>query len=467
MKLRKLFAAGLALVMTLAMAAPAFAAETKNSITVTNVKAGETYKAYKLFDATQSDDEKNISYTIAADSAWKSVLENYKYDLDNDGAEDTVFTFETIASDTTKLTVKYGAGVDAAHLAAYLAKNIPATAAAQEVTATEAGATFTGLELGYYFVTTTTGSLCALDTNNSKVVIEDKNSYPTVEKSADKTNASMGETITYTLKVNIPASADKAIKLVDTLDAGLTLVKAPESKANEYTVSVDGQKITIDFDAAYVKGLTAGTTVTLTYTAYINTASGVVSTGTNDNTVELTYSAYKQTAEAKVSTYMATFLKVNGEDKPLSDVTFKLTDKNDVEIEVVKVENADGSSAYRVADAATKAAADYKADTITTDANGEIKIEGLGSEQYKLVELSTQTGYNLLKEPVSFQINKANDLYANNEGSENDHNVIVNNTGIELPTTGGMGTTLFYIVGGLMVVCAGVVLVTKKRMGNK
>ena len=357
--------------------------------------------------------------------------------------------------------------MDAAHLAAYLAKNIPTTAAAQEVTATEAGATFTGLELGYYFVTTTTGSLCALDTNNSTVVIEDKNTYPTVEKSADKTNASMGETITYTLKVNIPASADKAIRLVDTLDAGLTLVNAPESKTGEYTVSVDGQKITIDFDAAYVKGLTAGTTVTLTYTAYINTASGVVSTRTNDNTVELTYSAYKQTAEAKVSTYMATFLKVNGEDKPLSGVTFKLTDKNDVEIEVVKVENADGSSAYRVADAATKAATGYKADTITTADNGEIKIEGLGSEQYKLVELSTQTGYNLLKEPVSFAITGANNLYANNEGTENDNNVIVNNTGIELPSTGGMGTTLFYIVGGLMVVCAGVVLVTKKRMGNK
>ena len=112
-------------------------------------------------------------------------------------------------------------------------------------------------------------------------------------------------------------------------------------------------------------------------------------------------------------------------------------------------------------------ATETAAANITTPANGVIEIQGLRNGTYKLVELSTLSGYNLLAGPVEFKIENANNTHSLNVEGVTDKNVIENNMGTLLPSTGGMGTTLFYIVGGLMVVCAGVVLVTKKRMGNK
>ena len=113
-----------------------------------------------------------------------------------------------------------------------------------------------------------------------------------------------------------------------------------------------------------------------------------------------------------------------------------------------------------------------------TDVNGILTFEGLNAGEYTITELVAPSGYNLLKDSITVKITEnANMGNANwtvtKDGttlSAGDDNLfsfnVENNSGKELPSTGGMGTTLFYVIGGLLVVGAGIALVTKKRMNK-
>ena len=118
-----------------------------------------------------------------------------------------------------------------------------------------------------------------------------------------------------------------------------------------------------------------------------------------------------------------------------------------------------------------------------TDAQGVLTFAGLNAGEYVITELVAPSGYNLLKDSITITITENADFSNANwtvtekvgdkdaktlsAGADNLFSFTVeNNSGTELPSTGGMGTTLFYILGGLLVVGAGVVLVTKKRMSK-
>lgn len=118
-----------------------------------------------------------------------------------------------------------------------------------------------------------------------------------------------------------------------------------------------------------------------------------------------------------------------------------------------------------------------------TNANGILTFEGLNAGTYTITELVAPDGYNLLKDPITVTIIAEADMTnANWTVTENvgygtkstlqvgDNNLfsfnVENNSGSELPSTGGMGTTIFYVLGSLLVVIAGVALVTKKRMSK-
>ena len=100
---------------------------------------------------------------------------------------------------------------------------------------------------------------------------------------------------------------------------------------------------------------------------------------------------------------------------------------------------------------------------MTTDENGEAKFEGLEDGTYELIEVVAPAGYNLLTAPVEATVS----------GSDTDtttlsvSKTIENNSGTVLPSTGGIGTTIFYVVGSILVVAAGVLLITKKRMSRE
>lgn len=115
------------------------------------------------------------------------------------------------------------------------------------------------------------------------------------------------------------------------------------------------------------------------------------------------------------------------------------------------------------------------ATVVTTDANGAAEFNGLKNGTYQLLEIKAPTGYNLLTDPVEVDINVelADDkILTEGEIVACEVNLSVtkqveNNTGVELPSTGGMGTTIFYTVGGLLMAAAVVLLITKKKLSNE
>ena len=113
------------------------------------------------------------------------------------------------------------------------------------------------------------------------------------------------------------------------------------------------------------------------------------------------------------------------------------------------------------------------------DKDGVLTFEGLGKGEYKITEIIAPQGYNLLKEPIKLVIAADSvtldgckwNVTANGDKLSADDGylyalTVKNSSGTELPSTGGIGTTIFYIVGSLLAVGAVILLVTKKRMGK-
>ncbi len=448
----------LALVMILSLAVPAFAAE----ITIENAKAGETYKAYKIFDVTISEGDTAYAYTIAANSEWKSVIENYKV------GDKAVFTLTPSANDANVLVVTYEGTIDGPALAKYLDENKTGKTVTQEVTAGEDGvAKFTDLAAGYYFVDTTLGSLCSLFTTDSEVKLEEKNTIPSLTKTQSDNALQIGEEVIYTITVTDAKGTDADITVHDVMEDGLTLVEGSfEIKVGEtvvddanYTINTaptDDCTFEIVFTADYVKSLAEGDQVVITYKAKLDKDAEIASE-TNDNSAWLTYS--EQTTEKKtvqLYTYKFDLDKVDSADKALAGAKFKLYDAETAG-NVIKVVATETAGVYRVADAT-----ETGIEEMETDANGQLTVIGLDAKVYWLEETVAPAGYNKLTAREKVDLSNGNVLRG-----EGTYGVkVVNQSGSELPETGGVGTTMFYLFGGIMVLAAVVLLVTKKRMTN-
>jgi len=153
---------------------------------------------------------------------------------------------------------------------------------------------------------------------------------------------------------------------------------------------------------------------------------------------------------------------MKGDEKtPLAGAKFTLSKNSDGSDPISLVEV--GKNVYRVA---TKDDVNTITE-ITTDATGAFTIQGLDSDTYYLTETAAPAGYNVLKSAIEVKVSDKGEVTYIYDGVEATGTVMVeNNTGAELPSTGGIGTTIFYVVGGLLVVAAGVLLVTRKRMSK-
>ncbi len=473
--MKKLFHSLLVLLCTAALLCgatlPAFAegAPTNGSITINDAANNETYDIYRIFDLESYTDDGKYSYTLS--EKWAAFKDNdtFKqyFELKNGYVHPKEGYNETTAAD---FAVKA--------LAFAKANNIrnDGTAVAANKTAS-----FNGLTLGYYLVDTSLGTLCSLDTTNPNATIIEKNSAPTIDKKilsnnteVTENNATIGSKINYQVTIRAKKGATGYI-LTDTLSAGLTLdqnsivVKKGDGTTitagvGTYTAETAEHSLTITFHQALLDTMTDTTDIVVTYSATLN-KDAVIHNDVNKNTVKLKYGKKGETTEktTETHTYKFDLVKTDASNTLLAGAKFKLYDAKTGgnEIKLTKVDE----HTYRPAVAGETGV------VIETLGNAPITIQGLANGTYWLEETQQPTGYNKLTERKSVKLENGNNTAtmegttynpANNGGLH-----IVNQSGTVLPGTGGMGTTLFYIVGGGLMVAAFVLLVAKKRMENK
>ena len=478
---KKLIAALLAVAMVCAMAIPAWAAggttAGTGSITIDKAVSGETYTIYKMFDLNSYDPTAGTySYTVV--SAWE--------DFFKDGAAgNSYITLEN--GHPTWVKGAQAADFAKAALAYATEKNITAT---KKETATSNTVSFTGLDLGYYLVDTSLGALCGLDTTKPDATINEKNEVPDIDKKvADsegnwvtENTAKIGDTVNYKVTITVQTANNRYV-LHDTMSEGLTFNKdsvkvtvgTEEVATTNYDVVTTGigtETFNVKFKDEYIATLAAGTKIEVTYSAVVN-AKAKVDSDKNTNEAHLVYGNKHETEKHETKTYLYEFdlIKFSGSTKKLlGGAQFKLYDAETGGNEIKLVKNEDDT--YRVA-TATETPVAY----IETVAGKTVKISGLDKKVYYLEETVPPAGYNGLTQRVKVDLStgskKVTTSYLN-DGTYDESLAssiggvaVVNNAGTTLPGTGGIGTTIFYVIGGGLMVAAAILLITKKRMENR
>ena len=475
--IKKLMAALLAVALLCVMAVPAFAAEGSGSITIDNALKGESYTAYKIFDVVSSKEEadgsKTYVYTVA--DGWSSFFE-----------QNNVKDYVTVDKNNQPTWVESKKSDADLQTFAKLALDYASTKSITGKTAIAADnqAVINGLTAGYYVVSTTAGSLCVLNTNGSSLQINEKNEAPTIDKKIDsnkETNdAAIGDVVNYTVTIHAKKGATGYV-LTDTMTKGLTFnndVKVTVGSneltpTRDYTVAtpVDGATFKVTFTENYLNTIDGDTEIVVSYTATVNKNAEIGTTTGNTNTAQLKY-GNKSTVDSKTTTYSYKFdlVKTDNSKKLLTGAKFKLYDSVAGTTPVKLIKDATTGN-YRVAETGETGAIEE----IEINSYNAVTISGLNKKTYYLEETLAPAGYNKLTERQPVELSKEGfnvDATINNPGSEGAEWTsggvrVINNTGATLPSTGGMGTTLFYVLGGGLMVAAVVLLVTKKRMENK
>lgn len=456
----------LAAVMVMAMTVVAFADNTTpgtatGTITVENPKNEETYTAYKIFDVTYSGEA--YAYTIDKNSKWLSVVQGYTVGLT---------LGDTATGDKYNVTMKNT--FNASEFAARLKAADKTDKGGQGLTIVNGKATISGLPLGYYFVSSTNGALCNLTTTDPDAVIHDKNDVP-FSKTDDKESVELGEVVTYTITGKVPNTTgfrEYVYKISDTMSEGLTFNEASlEVKVGTTTLSKDTgytfTKKNNGFELIIpVKDLQSnvGETITVTYTAKVN-ENAIAKISKNEATLTYTNNPVESTTtttEKQEQKVYSAKITIDKYDTAVADKSSKLQDAKFI------LKNSVNQYYKYNTDTGVIDWVDNKeqADVFITNAKGEASINGLKDGNYKLYEIEAPKGYNLLKDPINIAINGKDGTIINVDKLTVKEEV-GNSKGSLLPSTGGIGTTIFYVLGGILVLGAAIVLVTKRRMNEK
>ena len=433
--------------------------------------ATNTYKVYRVFDATSDGENTHISYKLNANhAADKKVPAGFTVD-----AVGNVRYHDPDATALTDADIKAIKGyVTEADLVATVT-----TAAGEEYFRLE------NLPYGYYYISTTTGTLVTVDSTNPNVTVQDKNKVPTLDKKitgvtdgaldADgkKALAQVGTTVNYKATITIGKAA-KGYVFHDDMGSGLKLVTstitvddndkdvaASDIKYNLLTNTAD-DTIYIEFDDTYIGKLAVGKVITISYDATVTSdALTIYQNGEGKNTASLDYAhstgtSSTPTKETEVHNAKLTVKKIQpgdgpAEQKPLAGAGF-----------VIK--KADKYYKYTVNETTKKPSVEWVDDIKdateqVSDEDGNVPaFTGLADGTYTLVEKTTPAGYNTA-EDFNFEIVK---------GDYSEKNLVwnipvLNVKGIELPSTGGMGTVAFAVVGLIVMAGAAVTLIIKKR----
>lgn len=477
----------MALVMVLGLSITASAADTY-SITINNSAEGHTYEAYQIFAGDLNDGVlSNIVWGSGVSEAGQTALGN---------AAEKAETLKTEAD----------AKAFAKEVAPYLT-----TAAASTNTVTDGKYVISGLAAGYYLVKDQDGSLTGDSDSYTEYIIkvvgnttaDPKSDVPTVQKKVKDINDSTDDTMTdwqdsadhdigdsvpfqlkATLADNVSSYTTYKVVFHDTLSKGLTYnndakvyIDGKETSGFTVTATVNADgttTLTVSCDDVKALGAKNSSVITVEYTATLNTNAVLGSAG-NPNEVYLEYSNNPNKSEAGnnetgntpkdvviIFTYKTIVNKVDGEGKPLTGAEFTLEKYN---------KETDKWEAITV---------------VKNDAGTTFTFSGLDDGKYRLTETKTPAGYNTIA-TIEFTVTAEHDVLSDNpaltslsgnattgtltftsnttEGSLSAD--VVNKAGATLPETGGIGTTIFYVVGGILVVGAVVLLVARKRMNSE
>lgn len=466
---KKLASLLLALVMVFAVAVTVLA-EGSGSITVDNAVVGQTYTIYKIL-RLESYNANTNAYSYKATDAWEEFI-------NGDGS------IYVDVNEQGYVTWHKGADASAFAKAAQAYAGAHSIANQGSQTATSTTVKFESLELGYYLMDSTLGTLCALDTTTPDVIIKEKNEVPSNEKTVEEdssknygsvNDADIGQTVNFKSTVTLPVGSENVI-FHDKMSAGLTLKVesvqvytdvglTTKLKADSYTLKTSGLSDACTFEIAfsqeYLNDLQEKAVVYVVYSAVVN-ENAVVGGKGNPNTSHLSYGDErntKTTPGSNTTTYTWSFdvLKYgNGnETNVLANAEFVLLNSDRSKVAVVK--NGKLTDWMDLPAVGEDGSVVWPDNTILkTDENGKISIAGLDADTYYLREIKAPAGYNVLKDDVEVKIDPT--------VSDKTTVKVDNLSGTELPSTGGMGTTFFYVAGSILLLGAAVLLVTKKRM---
>lgn len=499
--MKKLMTLLAALTLALAIAVPAFAETTTTTYTITINNGTGTYAAYQIFKGDLHEKTlSNIEWGANVTDEGQTALGN---------AADKAKTITTEA--------------DAKAFAVEVAKYLTDPAAG---TGTDS---ITVSGPGYYLIKNTSVGEGEVFTDYILRVVGDvkvnpKSGKPTLDKQIRHNETGVwgvvgdnqiGDTVEFRTLTTVPIVSgytQYTYVIHDEMSAGLTSnVRSNEDvtiKVNDetvldknyYTVTVDEVNtnkftVTVDVLNAIKDGkMVEGNTLYTYYTGILNEKAKVYNDGKQDNKAYLEYSnnphdhATTNSTPVKVVydwTFKMGVKKVDGADgTPLTDAKFVLSKEKNCDLGAIGddgqphntenlislIKNSDGS--YTVAPAG------YNGSVVNVMTAGDITINGLDDATvYYLYETKAPAGYNRLTAAVRFEItatySDAGDnctsvtATVNNDVQSSVSVNVRNNKGSTLPSTGGIGTTLFYVIGGGLMAVAAVLLVTKKRMNNK
>lgn len=470
LKIKRILGVMMALVLILSTglsSSKVLAAGGNGEIKVTGTTQGKSYSAYKIFDLTQSGD--NVSYTIAQE--WKDFFTTgagTKYIVkDNSGKLNPI-----VVGGEIKYINITESNIEEFAKAAMGELNKEGIKKTQTKKADSETLTFSGLELGYYLVhpegatdkADGQNSIVSLTSTTPSAEVKVKGTYPTVEKKVDKPTADIGQELTYTLTSKVPDTTGYSkytFKMTDKLSKGLTFVSnsdevivtiGGETITEHVTKNINGQDLEVSFEMLKLQNK-VGQEIKITYKAKLN-KDAVITDKANPNEVTLEYSNDPKNHGStdttkdneKVFTAKVIVNKVDGKDKttPLAGAKFKL--KND-QGKYYKVDPSTKEVTWVHKDEATEV------ETKIVDRNATASFEGLAAGKYNLEETKAPDGYNLLTKDIEVEIKvtKENEtVTAIIDGQA----TVENNSGVALPGTGGMGTTLFTILGGGVILIA-------------
>lgn len=518
-KIKRLFASIAAILMAIGLvganAVPVMAdGNNDGTITINNPVANEHYDVYKVFDAVPDNAENpsSVSYTytkkggtdafltalqgstspftvtqVGTSNEYTVVWKSTDPEQTDTQKQEAVTSFLNAQKDNLGDAVKKIKPVTSADVTADTGyTNEVITAAAGE--SAPAHITLTGLDYGYYYITTTTGSAVLINSAAKNVTINEKNTVPSIDKkqglsnndnvtySDDPVHVNIGDTIYYQINVTVGKNNGTNYTITDTLSPGLSLnVTTREETAQEtvaggtikigdkalptdaytWTTTPDGntriQGFTIIINGTYLKDH-ADAVITIQYSARLNPNAVINNvTNKNTNTAKLEYSHQTVTDHTDAYTYDFNLKKSDASNSNtyIAGAEFKLYD---AETAGTQIKVAHDSMGYYV-----NTSADLNADTtvISVDNANGVNIRGLKPGTYYLEETKAPAGYDRQTGRLSVTVSE-------NQTQSAEINV-PNTKGSLLPSTGGIGTTIFYIAGGILIIGAAVLLIARRK----